>query len=86
MKRLLYAREFTKSFSRLPASVKKSYKELEKLLAQDHTHPRLHLKKLKGEKFVFSFRITREYRALFTFIDDTSILLLTIGHRKDVYK
>ncbi|KKS94437.1 MAG: hypothetical protein UV70_C0001G0051 [Parcubacteria group bacterium GW2011_GWA2_43_13] len=34
----------------------------------------------------FSFRITREYRVIFVFIESGVALFVTIGHRKDVYR
>lgn len=75
--------------------VKKIGKEIQKILIKqerylekDMFHPSLHTKKLKGLEpdKVFSFRITRTYRAIFRLNQDGMIVLFAIGHRKDIYK
>lgn len=59
----------------------------ETLLSKDLFDSRLHTKKLQGfgNYLVYSFRITSSYRGIFR-IDNESVILFAIGHRKDVYK
>lgn len=60
--------------------------EQEKLLEKNIFYPKLHTKKLKSftHDTVFSFRISRAYRAIFR-LSDQRIILFAIGHRKDIY-
>jgi mRNA-degrading endonuclease RelE of RelBE toxin-antitoxin system len=83
---LVYADEFRKRFERLPAEIQDLYRTQEAILKLNWRDPRLHVKKLKGHPFPFSFRITRRYRAFFFFGETDTIVLATIGHRKDAYE
>lgn len=83
---ILYASEFTKHFRKLPQNAQLLFKKQELFFKANWKDPRLHTKKLKGHKIAFSFRITRRYRVLFTFVDAETVLFATIGHRKDVYE
>ncbi len=47
----------------------------------------LQTKKLKGElSGLFSFRVTRERRVIFQFMNETTIRLINVIHRKDAYR
>lgn len=83
---IIYADEFRKCFRKLPLDIQQFYRKQEMIFRKNWRDPRLHIKKLNDHPFPFSFRITRNYRALFTFIDKEAVLLATIGHRKDIYK
>ena len=61
-------------------------REQEARLVSDWRDPRLHLKKLHGLDGVYSFRVTRSYRALFYFDAEGDIILFDIDNRKDVYR
>ena len=84
--KLVYAEEFRKAFYKLPKRIQERYRSQESLFRASSRDLRLHLKKLKGHPTVFSFRITRAYRALFAFVEKETVLMITIGHRKDVYR
>lgn len=84
--KVLYAEEFTKKFRRLPPDIQRLYHKQEAILRHNWRDPRLHVKKLHGEPLTFSFRVTRDYRVLFVFVEDDTVLVATIGHRKDVYR
>ena len=75
-----------KSLTKLPFSVQKAFGSQENRFIENHRDSRLHIKKLHGLDGVFSFRITREYRALFYFHDKEVIVFFAVGHRKDVYR
>lgn len=83
---LRYTDEFRKEFKKLPADIARLYYRQEAFFRENWRDPRLHTKKLTGNPILFSFRITRGYRALFFFADDATTILATIGNRKDVYR
>ena len=70
----------------LPKSIQRLFLLQEKILKENWRDPRLHLKKLKGRRIVYSLRITRSYRALFCFQTSDEIILFDIDHRKDIYR
>lgn len=84
--KIVYAAEFKKRFAEIPAAARIIYRRQEAIFIQNWRDPRLHLKKLSDHPFPFSFRITRNYRVLFMFVDQHTALFATIGHRKDVYR
>ncbi len=49
--------------------------------------PKLHSKPLVGKlKGFYSFRITRNWRVIFSFLDRETIFLIDVAHRKDIYR
>ncbi len=82
--RIVRTKKFERMLGRLPASVQKVYRGQENLLQENPRDSRLHLKKLQGIEDTYSFRITRSYRALFIWEDNTA-WLFAIGDRKDIY-
>lgn len=83
---IVYADEFVKQFRKLPRNVQNGFRGQERIFKKNWCDSRLHTKKLKGAPQVFSFRITRAYRALFVFVEQNTVLLASIGHRKDIYR
>ena len=68
MIRLEYTDTFLKDLKSLPDFVKAKLKKQIFLLAKNPFHSKLHTKPLKGGMAgQYSFRITRDYRALFIF-------------------
>lgn len=63
------------------------FSQQEKLLEENIFHSKLHTKKLHGfgDEKIFSFRVTRSYRGIFS-LKGQNITLFTIGHRKDIYQ
>ena len=84
--KIIYANEFRKQFKKLLKKVQEGYLKQELIFKKDWRDSRLHIKKLIDKPFTFSFRITRNYRVLFVFIDKDTALFATIGNRKNVYK
>lgn len=84
--KVIYAEEFRKHFRKLPQDVQNFYRRQEEIFKKNWRDPRLHVRKLHGHLYPFSFRITRNWRVLFTFIDFDLALFATIGNRKDIYK
>lgn len=84
--KIVYADEFAKQFRKLPPDIQRLYRKQEMIFRVNWRDPRLHVKKLRGEPLVYSFRVTRAYRVLFLFVAPGAALLATIGHRKDIHQ
>jgi addiction module RelE/StbE family toxin len=84
---LVYSRNFLKSAKKLPKNIQVKLAQLLPLLQDDPYHSQLHTKHLTGDLLGFlSFRITRDWRVIFKFIDEETIQLLRVAHRKDIYR
>lgn len=84
--RVLYAEEFRKQFKKLPAEIQRLCRIQEERFRRNWRDPRLHVEKLADHPLPYSFRITRRYRVLFTFVETETALFATIGHRREVYR
>ncbi len=84
--RAIRTAEFERALKKLSGSVRRLCRVQEAHLIADWRDPRLHIKKLHGLDGVYSFRVTRSYRALFYFDADGNIILFEIDNRKDVYR
>lgn len=83
---LRFGNKFIKSAKKLPLAQQKKLAELLEILANQPYHALLHTKPLSGALLGFySFRISRDWRVIFQFTDPTEILLVLVGHRKDIY-
>lgn len=83
--RIKYTRDFEKSFKSLPKKIQLLFRKQELIFKEDPRDPRLHAKILSGDARNFSFRVTREYRVIFTFVEPEIVIFYEIGHRKDAY-
>ena len=81
---ILKTEDFIKEFERLPTKIKRLYCKQESIFKTNWLDSRLHAKRLKELKGVYSFRITRRYRVLFYFRGE-EVIFFSIGHRKDIY-
>ena len=84
--RIKYTRDFEKSFKNLPVKIRLLFRKQELIFRENPRDPRLHTKMLSVSETTFSFRITRTYRVIFTFIESDVVIFYEIGHRKDVYE
>jgi mRNA-degrading endonuclease RelE of RelBE toxin-antitoxin system len=75
-----------KDLAALSSDIVALFLSQQSLFRQDLRDPRLHTKKLVSLPAVFSFRITREYRALFRFVNASTAVIFAIGHLKDIYR
>ena len=78
--------DFERSLKKLPSNIKRLHKIQEERFILNPNDLRLHIKKLRDLGGVFSFRITRKYRALFYFQNPNTAILFDVDHRKDVYR
>ncbi len=82
-----YDRVFLKEVKKLPPQQQRLLAQKLVILLNNPFDSRLHTKQLSTPlEGVFSFRITREYRVLFRFIDAERIFVFSARHRKDVYR
>jgi len=82
-----YDKQFIKEATKLPPTQKKLLANKLSYLAINPFDSRLHTKQLSSPLTgVFSFRVSREYRVLFRFIDAEHLFLLSAKHRKDIYR
>lgn len=87
MIKITYGNPFIKSAKKLPVELQKKLAFLIETLSVNPFQPRLRAKPLTGALTGFySFRITREYRVIFQFIQADEIKLIKVGHRKDIYR
>jgi len=87
MIRVVYNNNFLKSVTRLPRNAQQKLANLTLLLQENPFHAQLHTKHLTGILTGFlSFRITRDWRVIFRFLNEQTIQLLETAHRKDIYK
>ncbi len=85
--RVSYDRSFLKQVQKLPKRHREMLASRMEVLLLNPFDTRLHTKQLSSPlEGVYSFRITRDYRALFRFISEEEIFLLRVKHRKDVYR
>ena len=84
---IVYGKAFLKSVKKLPVRQQRKLAGLLESLCENPFHSSLHTKQLSGELVGFySFRITREWRAIFQFVNICKVKLVAVGHRKDIYK
>lgn len=85
--RILLTDKFVKAVDDLPRRTQDKLDKLLEFFKDNPYHPLLHTKPLSGGMTGFlSFRITREWRVVFQFIDPHTIQLLNVAHRKDIYR
>ena len=77
--------DFLRDVERLPKSVEALLEKQEEIFLRNWLDPRLHTKRLKELRGVYSFRITRRYRTLF-YWKGADAIFFSIGHRRDVYR
>ena len=71
---------------KLSQQAQRLYGVQEERFNADSRDSRLHIKKLHAVPGVYSFRISRAYRALFYFSANGACVVFAIGDRKDVYR
>jgi len=78
--------DFEKSFRKLPAIIQDLAEKKHKLFHIDAFDPCLHTHKLKGELEGFwAYSVNYQYRIMFKFIDDNTVLYYDIGTH-DIYR
>lgn len=84
---IVYSGDFVKSAKLVPKFVQKKLANLLETLKENPFHQKFHTKPLTGKlKGYYSFRITRDWRVIFNFLNSKTIFLIEVAHRKDIYK
>jgi mRNA-degrading endonuclease RelE of RelBE toxin-antitoxin system len=79
--------DFERSLQKLPVRIRVQCEHQFALFQSDQRDSRLHIKKLhEPHKGIYSFRVTREYRALFYFDIAGRVIVFDVDNRKDVYR
>ena len=87
MVEIIVTKEFENNYKLLPESIKKKAEQKEKIFRINPFNPVLKTEKLyPKEKGYYSFRIDRNYRIIFKFLEKNKVLFLTVGHHNWVYK
>ena len=87
MIKIYYNDHFLEQIRKFNKKQQAKFTKLVVLLRENPYHPQLHTKSLSGElSGIYSFRISRELRSLFKFLSADEIILIDIGHRKDIYR
>ena len=87
MYQLIFGKKFLDSVKILDKTLKPKLKFSLDFLLLNPFYSSLHTKPLTGKLSGFySFRLSRDYRVIFKIISFEKIYLISIGHRKDVYR
>ncbi|MBE6813649.1 MAG: type II toxin-antitoxin system mRNA interferase toxin, RelE/StbE family [Ruminococcaceae bacterium] len=84
MYKLKYTKEFEKNLKSLTKNEQKMVFNKLKLLVQDPFYPSLRTKKVQGLGDVFEMSVNMDIRILWKYEDDVIILLLDVGHHKQI--
>ncbi len=87
MIQVVYHHNFLKSAKKLPKFQQNKLAHLLENLQNNPFDLSLHTKRLTGDLIgLLSFRITRDWRVIFQFLNHETLQLLDIKHRKDIYR
>ena len=84
MYKLKYTKEFEKNLKSLTKNEQKMVFNKLKLLVQDPFYPSLRTKKVQGLVDVFEMSVNMDIRILWKYEDGVIILLLDVGHHKQI--
>lgn len=85
--KIVYSRDFVKAAGGTPKPIQQKLAILLEILERNPFDEKLHTKPLMGKlKNFYSFRITRDWRVIFNFVNSNGVFLVNIAHRKDIYK
>lgn len=84
MYKLKYTKEFEKSLKVLTRQEQRAVAKKLKILVQNPFYPSLRTKKIQGLDSVFEMSINLDLRILWKYENGTIILLLNVGHHKNI--
>lgn len=82
--KLKYTKVFTKDFKKLSKYEQKAVAQKLKLLADNPSYHSLRTKKVQGFDDLFEMSVNMDIRILWRYEGNVIILLLDVGHHKDV--
>ena len=83
---ILFSTRFKKSFSNLQDQEKRLFYNKLSLFIENHRHPSLRTKKIKGSEILFESSINMSIRVIWTFKNENLILMIDIGHHNILKK
>lgn len=84
--KIIETARFRASFEKLQKPTKQKTKKQLQLFLKNMFYPSLHTEKLEPrQKNIWSFRVDKNYRVIFTFLSADTLLFLDIGPH-DIYK
>ena len=83
---ILFSSKFKKSFKKLNQCEQKVFYRKLKLFVNNHKHPSLRTKKIKGSTTLYESSINMSIRVIWKYENEKLILLLDIGHHDSLNK
>lgn len=84
---IFFTEKFEEEYDRLPKDIREKAQKQERLFQNNPHHPSLRTEKLSPKwKEVWSFRIDKNYRIVFRFLDKNKVLFLNAGTHDWIYK
>ncbi len=84
---IVYHPQFIKRAQKLSKVQRLKLASLVELLRENPYDSRLHTKHLSSPLLGFlSFRITRDWRVIFCFVDEDTVRLVDVAHRSEIYR
>ena len=84
MYKLKFTKMFEKNLKKLSPKEQKAVAQKLQLLIQNPFYPSLRTKKVQGIENVFEMSVNMNIRILWRYDNDIIILLLDVGHHKDI--
>lgn len=84
MYKLEFTKEFEKGLKKLSKKEQIQTAEKLKILMEDPFYPSLRTKKVQGLKNVFEMSVNMDIRILWKYNGEVILLLIKIGHHKDI--
>lgn len=84
MYKLKYTKAFEKGLKSLSSKEQKTVAQKLKMLSVNPFYPSLRTKKVQGLDNVFEMSVNMDIRVLWKYEDGIIILLLSVGHHKDI--
>jgi len=84
MYKLKFTKDFEKSLKKLSINEQRAVAQKLKLLIQDPFYPSLRTKKIQGLDGIFEMSVNMDIRVIWKYNDDIIILLIDVGHHKDI--
>lgn len=84
MYKLSYTNQFQKDLKKLTQKEQKAVINKLKILSENPFYPSLRTKKVQGLDGIFEMSVNMDIRILWRYEDGVIILLLDIGHHKDM--
>jgi len=78
---------FKKSFSKLPKAIQEKFFSKMELFIAHKNHPSLNLEKLEPKILnKWSMRVDKNYRVIFEFEGNNTVLFIDVGRHENIYK